>query len=141
MNEDGLPLGFDVPMEVASAVPMVRSGAIVALMSATCGPCREVAATMDSLSLPDPVVVLLTGAPEQRDVVASLLPEGVSIIDDPDAARLAGLLNIKSSPFAVRFSEGTVVAKAYLSESRTLERLYNSATDISETGLEVGERV
>lgn len=129
MNEDGMPLGLEVPLEVVAAVPETRRAAVVVLMSSTCGPCREVAATMDGLSIPDPVTVLLTGDPDQRAVVAALLPASVSIVDDPAAARLAELLQIKSSPFAMRIAEGIVVGKAYLSESRTLERLYQSAQD------------
>ncbi len=137
MDEDGLPLGFDVPVEIAAAVPAVRGGAVLALMSATCGPCREVAATMDIASVPDPIVVLLSGPQDQREVVAALLPPAVTVIEDPDAARLAELLHIKSSPFALRVAEGTVVAKAYLSESRTVERLYDVPADIPEHEMEV----
>jgi hypothetical protein len=145
MDEDGLPLGVEVPAEVTEAVPDARRNAIVVLMSATCGPCREVAATMDGLAVPDPITVLLTGDSEQRDVVQALLPPGVATLADPLAARLAGHLKIRSSPFAMRLAEGTVVAKAYLSESRTLERLYEQpqakelipVKNASETNLEV----
>lgn len=136
-NEDGLPIGFDIPLGVTEAIPDTQTGAIIALMSATCGPCREVAAELAAISVRDPVTVLLTGSNEPRAAVAALLPAHVAVIEDPDAAHLAGLLKIQSSPFALRMERGTVVAKAYVSEAATLERLYEppagAAPDTDET--------
>lgn len=131
MNDDGMQLGLEVPMEITRELPDTRRANVVVLMSSTCGPCREVAATMDGLAIADPITVLLTGDEEQRRVVAALLPTNVTIIEDPQAARLAELLQIKSSPFAMRITDGIVVGKAYLSESRTLERLYGPPVEAS----------
>lgn len=130
MNDDGMQLGLEVPIEVIQELPDLQRTGVVVLMSSTCGPCREVASTMDGLAVADPITVLLTGDEEQRRVVAALLPASVLIVEDPVAARLAELLQIRSSPFAMRISERIVVGKAYLSESRTLERLYGPAPEV-----------
>jgi hypothetical protein len=124
LDHDGPEVGSNVPEEVASALPEVGGErAYVLLISASCTPCRELAAGIRQHHFEQTVVALVPGDEELADELAALLPPGVRAVRDPEARRLAGALGISSTPFAVEVERGTVTRKAYL---------YDGASDLME---------
>jgi hypothetical protein len=124
LDNDGPEVGSNVPEEVASALPeVVDERAYVLLISASCTPCRELAAGIRQHDFEQTVVALVPGDGELADELVALLPSGVRAVRDPEARRLAGALGINSTPFAVEVERGTVTRKAYL---------YDGASDLME---------
>ena len=48
--------------------------------------------------------------------MAALLPSGIRVVLDPDAARVAEAIDLESTPFALEVERGTVTRKAFLHE-------------------------
>lgn len=121
--DDGLPIGFPIPEEVAETLPAVRRRLMVLFMSATCDPCRELARELRTAELGVELAVLVSGAEDVAAAVAELLPSGVLVLRDPDATRLARALQVQSTPFATLASEGSVFGKTYANNVSDLESL------------------
>ena len=117
VTNDGPRVGYPVAEETLVALPEAREIAHVLVVSATCVPCRKLVVELRRRSFREPVVVLLSGRESVAAGMAALLPPGVRIIRDPDATNVSGLLNVHSTPFAVSFDRGVVVAKTYLEEA------------------------
>jgi hypothetical protein len=115
LANDGPEVGGNVPEEVAAALPEVGGGrAYVLLISASCTPCRELAAGIRQHDFEQTVMALVPGHEELADELVALLPPGVRVVRDPEATELAQALSISSTPFAVEVERGIVTKKAYL---------------------------
>lgn len=115
VDHDGPKVGSDLPAEViAIDSETAAMDADFLLLSATCNPCRELAATLDRHYLNGNIIVLLTGRKELADGLVSMLPPDYRIIRDPEASKMAAALHIQSTPFAVSISRGKVNQKAYI---------------------------
>lgn len=118
-EDDGPEVGSIVPDEVTAALPELENDeGLVLLMSATCMPCRELAADLGGSSdeLPRlPTVALVPGSDVTLvDALVDLLPKDMRVVNDPDASQFADALEIKSTPFGVAVNGGRVVGKSYL---------------------------
>jgi hypothetical protein len=76
--------------------------------------------------LPPRLVTLLPGSDDVAESLVALLPPAATVVRDPDAAALADLLEIQSTPFAMEITEGVVSGKAFLSRFDDLEELVGS---------------
>jgi hypothetical protein len=62
------------------------------------------------------IVALVPGHGEKAGELAALLPSDIQVVLDPDASRLAGALQLESTPFVLEVEHGTVTRKAFLHE-------------------------
>lgn len=121
---DGLVIGKAVPQAVADAIPALNSEVVyIMLLSATCGPCRELVPQFERQHLPEKFVALLAGRAEVAAGLAELLPAWIQVIRDPLATSLAKELEIQSTPFAMEIEGGHITGKAYLYGISDLLRL------------------
>lgn len=116
-DNDGPEVGSDVPEDVTSALPELEGErAYLLLASASCTPCRELVDDIGDRRFEQKIIALVPGNEEQAGELAGLLPSGIRPVLDPEATRLAGTLEIESTPFAVEVERGTVTRKTYLYE-------------------------
>ena len=117
VENDGPEVGSYVPEDALSALPdLTAERAYLLLISAGCTPCRELVADIGDRSFEQTIVALVPGAEEQASELASLLPSGIRAVLDPEAAGLAEILGLQSTPFALEVERGIVTRKAYLYE-------------------------
>jgi hypothetical protein len=117
LDDDGPEVGSSVPEEVTSALPNLQDKqAFLLLISANCVPCRELVADLGEHRFEQEIVALVPGSMEQASELAALLPPGIRSVLDPEAVRLAEVLELESTPFALEVERGTVTRKAYLHE-------------------------
>ena len=114
--DDGPEVGSDVPEEVASVLPGRDERSYLLLVSAGCEPCRELVSDLGEHRFEQSVVALVPGRAEQASELAALLPSGVRAVLDPKATRLAEVLELESTPFALEIEGGTFTRKAFLHE-------------------------
>ena len=114
--DDGPEVGSDVPEEVASVLPVRDERSYLLLVSAGCEPCRELVSDLGEHRFEQSVVALVSGRAEQASELAALLPSGVRAVLDPKATRLAEVLDLESTPFALEIEGGTFTRKAFLHE-------------------------
>jgi hypothetical protein len=115
LDEDGPEIGSDLPEDVTEVMPEGES-AYLLLISATCVPCRELVGELEGHHFEQSVVALVPGRAEQASELAALLPSGVRAVLDPKATRLAEVLGLESTPFALEIEGGTFTRKAFLHE-------------------------
>jgi hypothetical protein len=116
LDDDGPEVGSDVPEEVASVLPGRDERSYLLLISAGCQPCRELVSDLGEHRFEQSVVALVPGRAEQASELAALLPSGVRAVLDPRATRLAEVLELESTPFALEIEGGTFTRKAFLHE-------------------------
>jgi hypothetical protein len=134
--EDGLELGQPVPAEVAALIPAPAAGPwFVVLLSSTCTTCRDLAFEMQHFDLDAPVLGLVAGRSEVADVIAEVLPAGVTTTRDPQATAAAAALAVKTTPFVFEFRRGTLVAKAAVRGADHLKRFMAEAGTVSDEEL------
>jgi hypothetical protein len=115
VDQDGPEIGSKIPSEVVEIAPDIETmPAHFVLLSATCNPCRELAANLNGYPFDARVIVLLAGRKELADGLASLLPPGFQVIRDPEASQVAAAFHIQSTPFVVAVANGEVIQKTYL---------------------------
>lgn len=133
--DDGPEVGAAAPEEMLSALPeLAGEGAVMLLLSATCGPCRKLATDLSArrFRLPAvhiPIIALMSGREELAEGLVSLLPRGIRILRDPVAMEYADALHIKSTPFAVAISEGVVAKKGYMYSASDFVRFVEGSAD------------
>lgn len=129
---DGLALGTPLPDAVLATLPALATGThYLLLLSSTCGPCRDLAGelTRGRFVAPRGMVALVPGPVELADGLAALLPPGIAVVRDPEAATLSRQeLQLQSTPFAMQFDDGVVSGKAYLHSADELRRFIDSRT-------------
>jgi hypothetical protein len=131
MNADGPVIGDIVPPDVAQAV---GDAGVVMVVSASCKPCRDIVNALGSVDgRGNRLIVLLTGKPDAADDLAALMPETTHVVRDPEAGRLARLLSISSTPFAVAIRNGSVTEKAFVRQIDDLAGL------VEQVGARVGQ--
>jgi hypothetical protein len=113
LDEDGPEIGSDLPEDVTEVMPEGES-AYLLLISATCVPCRELVGELEGHRFEQSVVALVPGPDEQAGELASLLPQDVRVVLDPEATQLAESLDLESTPFVLEAESGTVTRKAHL---------------------------
>ncbi len=135
MGADGPEIGVALDDDVLTALPRLRfdTNSYVLLMSATCGPCREVAPALARLGIEPAVITLLPGRAELAEPMAKDLPDHFEVVRDPMASQLADKLQIESTPFALQVKAGAVAGKTYIREAKDLANL----VDVAERGRKV----
>ena len=121
--DDGLRIGTKIPTDVTDALSLDSTTALIFLMSATCGPCREFAEDLQGTEWPVRVISLIPGPSELLSVLQQLLPPVVEVIPDPIASEIAAQLSIQTTPFGLKIDGGRVTAKTYLNSGADLKRL------------------
>ena len=118
LDNDGPEVGSSIPEEVTSVVPeLMEERAFLLLISSSCTPCRELVSDLQGARhFEQKVVALVPGHEEPAREMAALLPSGIRVVLDPDAARLAEALELESTPFALEVERGTVARKTFLHE-------------------------
>src|SRR3712207_193407 len=118
LDNDGPDVGSNLPEDVTSVVPELNEErAFLLLISSSCTPCRELVADLQGEPrFEEKVVALVPGHEDQAREMAALLPSGIRVVLDPEAARLAGALDLESTPFALEVERGMVTRKAFLHE-------------------------
>jgi hypothetical protein len=117
LDHDGPEVGTNLPDEVMSALPDLQDErAYLLLISAGCTPCRELVAGLGEHRFEQKIVALVPGSMEQASELVALLPPGIRPVLDPEAVRVAEVLELESTPFALEVEGGTVTRKAYLHE-------------------------
>ena len=119
LDNDGPEVGSSLPEEVTSVVPeLMEERAFLLLISSSCTPCRELVSDLQGEQRfeEQKIVALVPGHEDQAREIAALLPSGIRVVLDPDAARLAEALDLESTPFALEVERGTVARKAFLHE-------------------------
>jgi hypothetical protein len=117
LDNDGPEVGSSVPEDVASVLSdLEEERAYLLLVSSTCTPCWELVADLDEHPFEQKIVALVPGHEERAGQLASLLPSTMRVVLDPEATRLAGALQLESTPFVLEVEYGTVTRKAYLHE-------------------------
>lgn len=121
---EGLMIGREIPASVAGELPEMRNGVVyLLLMSAICGPCREVAPELRRLRIEEAVVALVPGGGDAVSGLVSLLPTWVRVIVDPTATEMAKQLQIDTTPFALEVEFGMITGKVFIHEARDLMHL------------------
>jgi hypothetical protein len=118
LDDDGPEVGSSVPEDVVAVVlpDQAEEPAHLLLISSTCTPCWELVADLGEHRFEQKIVALVPGHEEQARELAALLPSGIRAVLDPEATRLAGALQLESTPFVLEVERGTVTRKAYLHE-------------------------
>ncbi len=117
LDNDGLEVGSSVPEDVAVVLPdQAEEHAYLLLVSSTCTPCWELVADLGERRFEQKIVALVPGHGEKAGELAALLPSDIQVVLDPDASRLAGALQLESTPFVLEVEHGTVTRKAFLHE-------------------------
>ncbi len=117
LDNDGPEIGSRVPEDVAAVLPdQSEEHAYLLLISSTCLPCWELATDLGEHRFEQNIVALVPGHEEQAGELAALLPSSMRVVLDPEATRLAGTLQLESTPFALEIERGAVTRKAYLHE-------------------------
>ncbi len=117
LDNDGPEIGSGVPEDVAVVLPdQAEEHAYLLLVSSTCTPCWELVADLGERRFEQKIVALVPGHGEKAGELAALLPSGIQVVLDPEATRLAGALQLQSTPFALEIERGAVSRKAYLHE-------------------------
>ena len=118
LDNDGPEVGSSLPEEVTSVVPeLMEERAFLLLISSSCTPCRELVADLQGEhQFEQKIVALVPGHEEPAREMAALLPSGIRVVLDPDAARLAEAIDLESTPFALEVDRGTVARKTFLHE-------------------------
>jgi hypothetical protein len=115
LDNDGPEIGSSVPEDVAVVLPdQAEEHAYLLLISSTCLPCWELATDLAEHRFEQNIVALVPGHEEQAGELAALLPSSMRVVLDPEATRLAGALQLESTPFALEIERGAVTRKAYL---------------------------
>ena len=115
LDNDGPEIGSSVPEDVAVVLPdQAEEHAYLLLISSTCLPCWELATDLAEHCFEQNIVALVPGHEEQAGELAALLPSSMRVVLDPEATRLAGALQLESTPFALEIERGAVTRKAYL---------------------------
>lgn len=133
-DADGPPIGADVPAEVLrqlrekGALSEGQQHAVMLLMSASCGPCRELAERLVTRGLvPPEMIFILAGRVENTaDLRRTLSVTGRPVVLDPVAHDTMQMLNIHSSPFLVWMDEGRVARKVFGRSADHVERILTS---------------
>ncbi len=117
LDNDGPEIGSRVPEDVAVVLPdQSEEHAYLLLISSTCLPCWELATDLGEHRFEQNIVALVPGHEERAGELAALLPSSMRVVLDPEATRLAGALQLQSTPFALEIERGAVTRKAYLHE-------------------------
>jgi hypothetical protein len=119
LDNDGPEVGSSLPEEVTSVVPeLMEERAFLLLISSTCTPCRELVSDLQGEQRfeEQKIVALVPGHEDQAREMAALLPSGIRVVLDPDAARVAGAIDLESTPLALEVERGVVTRKAFLHE-------------------------
>ncbi len=117
LDNDGPEIGSSVPEDVAVVLPdQAEEHVYLLLISSTCLPCWELATDLAEHRFEQNIVALVPGHEEQAGELAALLPSSMQVVLDPEATRLAGALELESTPFALEIERGAVTRKAYLHE-------------------------
>jgi hypothetical protein len=118
LDDDGLEVGSSVPEDVGAVLPgrAQEEPAFLLLISSTCTPCWELVTDLGEHRFEQNIVALVPGREEQASELAALLPSGMRVVHDPEASRLAGALQLESTPFALEIEDGILTRKAYLHE-------------------------
>jgi hypothetical protein len=119
LDNDGPEVGSSLPEEVTSVVPeLMEERSYLLLISSSCTPCRELVSDLQGEQRfeEQKIVALVPGHEDQAREMAALLPSGIRVVLDPDAARVAGAIDLESTPFAVEVERGMVTRKAFLHE-------------------------
>jgi hypothetical protein len=117
LDDDGPEIGSSVPEDVAAVLPdQAEEHAYLLLVSSTCLPCWELVADLGERRFEQNIVALVPGHGEKAGELAALLPSSVRVVLDPEATRLAGALQLESTPFVLEVEHSTVTRKAYLHE-------------------------
>ena len=126
VDQDGPEIGSDLPVEVIKIVPDAESlDASFMLLSASCNPCRDLAANLGGHPFHAKIIVLLAGRQELADGLVSMLPSDFQIVRDPEATQVAAAFHIQSTPFGVAIANSKVIQKAYLHSKDDLIALVN----------------
>ena len=117
LDNDGPEIGSSVPEDVAVVLrDQAEEHAYLLLVSSTCTPCWELVADLGGRRFEQKIVALVPGHGEKAGELAALLPSGIQVVLDPEATRLAGALQLESTPFVLEVDHRTVTRKAYLHE-------------------------
>jgi len=115
LDNDGPEIGSSLPEDVAVVLPdQAEEHAYLLLISSTCLPCWELATDLAEHRFEQKIVALVPGHEERAGELAALLPSSMRVVLDPEATRLAGALQLESTPFALEIERGAVTRKAYL---------------------------
>jgi hypothetical protein len=115
LDNDGPEIGSGVPEDVAVVLPdQAEEHVYLLLISSTCLPCWELATDLAEHRFEQKIVALVPGHEERAGELAALLPSSMRVVLDPEATRLAGALQLESTPFALEIERGAVTRKAYL---------------------------
>lgn len=139
-DDAGIPVGMPIPAAAARLADNNGMGKMVLLMSATCGPCAEVASELTSAGFDRPLTLLMPGREEAAEALVAMVPESFDIVRDPLASELAERLGISVTPFALAVKDGWVVGKSYINTAEDLFRLQDAmdAVDIDDRQLVAG---
>lgn len=127
LDHEGPEAGTALDADVLQQLPPLSRDACLLLLSASCAPCREVAADLGRWLRAPGVVVLVAGPPDVANAVASMLPEGVDTVYDPAATEVADALSIRSIPFALTLRERVVSDKTYVHDAKDVVELIERA--------------
>ena len=136
LDNDGPEVGSSLPEEVTSVVPeLMEERAFLLLISSSCTPCRELVADLQGeQDFEQRIVALVPGHEDQAREMAALLPSGIRVVLDPEAARLADAIDLESTPFALEVERGMVTRKAFLHEGASdLVAFVESGSTYAET--------
>lgn len=139
-DDAGIAVGMPIPEAAARVADNNGMGKIVLLMSATCGPCAEVASQLANAGFERPVTLLMPGGEEAAKPLVAVLPDSFDIVRDPQASELAERLGIALTPFALAVKDGWVVGKSYVNTADDLFRLQDAmdSVDIDDRQLVMG---
>jgi hypothetical protein len=131
MDDLGPKAGMRVPAELDRFLAEYRDVQAIVLISAVCGPCRELAKDFTRLTVSNRFAFLVTGSSDDVADMVSLVPPGAVVLTDPDASRLARSLGITSTPFGVGIAGDQVSRSKFLRSIEDVETLTSEYVESS----------
>lgn len=132
VHADGPAVGSPVPDSLRTASWYPGGDFVVMILSATCGPCREVVDELCRSGGPDlPMYSFVAGRSEMAEPFVEQLTAGVAghTHGEPEASDVAQAFGVQSSPFALLVSEDVVAGKRYVRAASDVLELASADDD------------
>lgn len=141
--QEGLSIGAPLPDGVRQVLPDTSEKPVhLLLLSTTCSLCNQLSvALQDQIFHKVEIVVLITGQNDLAQAMSSGWPPNIRAIHNPEAAKIAQLLKVRSIPFVMKLEHGTVVDKDYVRNSTSLLNAFSSSTAVDSNVISVSKEV
>ncbi len=132
--------GIAVHSRVATAVTRLLPGAeespeFLLVVGGSCLSCQDLLREIGDDEFSSTIVALLSGRPENVDILESLVPPSITVVRDPEALEAVRALDVTTTPFVFEVRSGRVAAKTALRGADHLRRFVSEAETVKTSEL------